>query len=101
MKINLDLNAWSIGTTIVAVAFAIAYMQADVRDLKAADGRLLERMRSERVEITERVRRIEERTERDRDTIANMQGDIRVIRQILEGARQAPIPQFTPQFSPR
>lgn len=101
MKINLDLNAWSIGTTIVAVAFAIAYMQADVRDLKAEDGRLLERMRSERSEITERVRRIEERTERDRDTIANMQGDIRVIRQILEGARQAPVPLISPQFSPR
>ena len=93
MKINLDLNAWSIGTTLVAITAAVVYMQADVTQLKAEDGRLLERMRAERVEITERVRRIEERTERDRDTIATMQGDIRVIRQILESARQAqPLP---------
>ena len=93
MKINLDLNFWSIATTIVGVSMGIAYMQADLRELKAEDARLIERIRVDKSEITERVRRIEERTERDRDTIATMQGDIRVIRQILESARQAqPLP---------
>ena len=87
MKINLDLNFWSISTTIVGVAMAVAYMQADVRDLKAEDGRLIERIRVDKGEITDRIRRLEERTERDRDTIATMQGDIRVIRQILEAPR--------------
>ena len=87
MKINLDLNFWSIATTIVGVSMGMAYMQADLRELKAEDVRLIERIRADKSEITERVRRIEERTERDRDTIATMQGDIRVIRQILEGAR--------------
>lgn len=79
MKLNLDLNAWSIGTTLVAITAAVAYMQSDVAQLKAEDGRL-----------TRRVEIMEARSERDRDTLSTMQGDIRVMRQILENVRLAP-----------
>lgn len=89
MKLNLDLNAWSIGTTLVALTAAVAYMQADVSQLKAEDGRL-----GKRLEV------MEIRSERDRDTLSTMQGDIRVMRQILENGRLVPAPQFVPHLSP-
>ncbi|QCI67534.1 hypothetical protein [Phreatobacter stygius] len=79
MRINPEINIWSILATLCMVGAAGLWLQADVRDLKAED-----------VRIIERVKRIEDRTERDRDTIATIQGDIRVIRQILEGNRPRP-----------
>ncbi|QCI66921.1 hypothetical protein [Phreatobacter stygius] len=79
MRINPEINIWSILATLCMVGAAGLWLQADVRDLKAEDARIIER-----------VKRIEDRTERDRDTIATIQGDIRVIRQILEGSRPRP-----------
>lgn len=79
LRINPEINVWSIAATVVFVGASAVWLQADVRDLKAEDIRLMER-----------VRRVEDRTDAFRDTIATMQGDIRVIRQILEGPRPTP-----------
>lgn len=74
MKLNLELNVWSIGTTIAAITMAFVTLQGDIKALQAEDTR-----------TTDRIKMLETRTDMSRDAIARMEGDIRVIRQILEG----------------
>lgn len=67
-------NLLSILSTLVAIVVAFVWVQADVMSLKKAD------------EIMDkRMEKVENRAEQDRATISEIRGDIRVIRQILEG----------------
>lgn len=90
MKINLVPNAWSIGIMLAAVA--VVYVRADHRDPEAEDRRFPERIRAERAAGSRHARLADVHSERDRDVIVAMQGDICIIRQILEIAWQAPAP---------
>lgn len=69
-------NVVSWVTSIIMIAVVIVWLQADVKAQKA-DTERLER----------RVTKVEDRQEKTNETIAEMRGDIRVIRQILEQAR--------------
>lgn len=63
-------------SSIIAIVVVIVLLQSDVKALKA------DTERQDR-----RITRIEERQEKANETISEMRGDIRVIRQILEQAR--------------
>lgn len=69
-------NVISWATSIAAIVAIIVWMQADVRALQKVD-EMVER----------RLTRAEERAESDRRDLAEIKGDIRVIRQILEPPR--------------
>ena len=69
-------NILSMLTTLVAVTAFIVMTRADVHALQAA-----------KLAIETRIDRIETKAEHDRRTLYEMQGDIRVIRQILEGRK--------------
>lgn len=90
MKVNLELNAWSVGTTLAVVTAAVVYAQADLRGLEVKDRRRLEGIRAEWAAHAKRARQADEPVERDRDILVAMQDDIRVIRQILESPWRAP-----------
>lgn len=63
-------------SSIIAIVVVIVWLQADVKALKAEGDRQDRRMT-----------KIEERQERASESIADMKGDIKVIRQILESTR--------------
>lgn len=69
-------NVLSMLTTLVAITAFIVLTRADVQALQSA-----------KMAIETRIDRIEGRAEADRRTLYEMQGDIRVIRQILEGRK--------------
>jgi hypothetical protein len=102
LRFNMDVNVYSIGATALAFLVAGVWMQADVRALQTKDiaieTKITETSAQTRAEIqrvenhfTRRMDAGEQRAERDREAILTMQGDIRVIRHILEGvARPSP-----------
>jgi len=101
LKFNLDINVYSIGATAVAFLVAAVWMQADLRALQTKDvaieAKISENSAQTRAEIqrvethfTRRLDAGEQRAERDREAILTMQGDIRVIRHILEGVARPP-----------
>lgn len=69
-------NVISWVTSLIAIVTVIVWLQADVKALKAEGDRQDRRMT-----------KIEERQERASESIADMKGDIKVIRQILESTR--------------
>ena len=69
-------NVLSMLTTLVAITAFIVLTRADVQALQSA-----------KTAIETRIDHIEARAEADRRTLYEMQGDIRVIRQILEGRK--------------
>ena len=70
-------NVISWVTSVVAIVTIVVWLQADVRALQKTD-EAMER----------RLGKVEDRAESDRKDISEIKGDIRVIRQILEGPRQ-------------
>jgi hypothetical protein len=69
-----NVVSWMISAAgIVAL---VVWLQADVRELK---------MSGERMD--RRVTKVEERADNLRDSIGEMKGDIKVIRQMLEGRK--------------
>lgn len=76
-KVNIASFGWTVFASIIGCVFAFALLQGDVR---AVIGRVDEHRT--------RLDRLEAGRSADRDTIAEMKGDIRVIRQILEGNRR-------------
>lgn len=96
MKVNLELNAWSLGATVAVITAAIVRGQADLRGLEESGRRHWEAIGAERAESARQVRQGDGRLDRDRAAIVALQGDIRMVRLILERAGQAPVP-FAPQ----
>jgi hypothetical protein len=72
-------NVISWVTSVIAIVTIVVWLQADVRALQRHDEM-----------IEKRVEKVENRAETDRKDIAEIKGDIRVIRQILEGPRNRP-----------
>ena len=69
-------NVISWVTSVIAIVTIVVWLQADVRALQKTD-EAMER----------RLAKVEDRAEIDRRDIGEIKGDIRVIRQILEGRR--------------
>lgn len=97
VKINREINVWSIATTCAAVLAAGVWLQADVKALQHRDIQIETRIAETRAEIVrvetlfgKRIDVADQRAERDREAILTIQGDIRVVRQILEGMRPLP-----------
>jgi hypothetical protein len=76
-RVNIASFSWTVFASIIGCVFAFAVLQGDVRAL-------ISRVDDHRT----RIDRLEAKRNIDRDTIAEMKGDIRVIRQILEGNRR-------------
>lgn len=97
IKINRDVNIWSIATMVVLTTASFTWLQADVKALQTKDVQIETRISETRAEITRvetiftrRIDIADQRAERDREAILTIQGDIRVVRQILEGMRASP-----------
>jgi hypothetical protein len=94
IKTDWKLNVPSFAMTALASAagcvVAFVVLQSDV---KALNGHVLRvEQRVERIEARREADREESRIQRnaDREAVLTMQGDIRVVRQILEGMRTSP-----------
>ncbi|MBN8944564.1 MAG: hypothetical protein J0H01_33980 [Rhizobiales bacterium] len=85
VRINPEINIWSILATLCMVGAAGLWLQADVRDLKAEDARIQADIRDRERRVTRRLDAVEGRLDRTTEDVATIKGDIRVIRQILEG----------------
>lgn len=77
-KINLgNIVSWTV--MILGLAASYAWMQADINTLKE--------FKAETLAYIEKAR---EQRAVDRESLLEMKGDIRVIRQLLEGVRSKP-----------
>lgn len=103
MKINFEVNIWSIGTTLAAVIIVGVTMQADVHALQQKDIDILTNIARVETTLTSRLNAVEGRSERDREALLELRGDIRVVRQILEQMRTPvmPVVPVVPPISPR
>lgn len=99
MKINREVNIWSIGTTLAAVIGVGVTMQADVRALQQKDIDLVAQIARIEATMTSRLAAVDARAERDREALLELRGDVRVVRQILEQMR-APVVRVVPIVPP-
>lgn len=91
LKINKEINIWSIGTTLFAAGAIFAYFQGDIRALQTEDLRHQRELLRIETAHSRRLDQMDEATRKDRESLLTMQGDIRVIRHIVEGvSRPAP-----------
>lgn len=93
-KFNTEFNVWSILTTLVTTAVTITmawvWLQSDVKALQTKDAAIEVRMDRLETSMTRRADAADERARIDREALLRMEGDIRVVRQILEGMRAQP-----------
>lgn len=94
LKVNYEVNFWSIGatfgTTLVTLAMAWVWLQSDVKALQTKDIVIETRIDKLESTMTRRADVADERARADREALLRMEGDIRVVRQILEGMRAQP-----------
>lgn len=87
LRLNKEVNVWSIGTTLAAFISMFVWLQADVRALQQQDLEIKATITRVETTFSRRIDLADIRSERDREAILTIQGDIRVVRQILEGMR--------------
>ncbi|MCZ0734419.1 hypothetical protein [Phreatobacter sp. AB_2022a] len=85
MTTKRHLHCWCVIATAVCMILVATAMRVSVHEYGTGQRNSLERIRAEGREITARVSRTDRLAERD--TIALMRDDIKMIRQILEGDR--------------
>ncbi|MGL4291482.1 MAG: hypothetical protein ACRCVA_34345 [Phreatobacter sp.] len=92
VRINPEINIWWILATLCMVGATGLWLQADGRDLKAEDVRIQADIRDREGRVTRRLDAVEGRLDRTTEDVATIKGDIRVIRQILEGNGRPRVP---------
>lgn len=92
LKINKEINVWSIGTTLFAAGAIFAYFQSDIRALQTEDLRHQRELLRVETAHARRLDQMDENSRKDRESLLTMQGDIRVIRHIVEGVPR-PVPR--------
>ncbi len=90
LRINTEFNIWSIAATLVTVGGLFAYVQSDIKALQVEDLRQTREISRVETETKRRLDQADERGTRDREAVLTMQGDIRIIRHILEGVTRPP-----------
>ncbi|MCA0318236.1 MAG: hypothetical protein LCH88_09220 [Proteobacteria bacterium] len=90
LKINKEINVWSIGTTLFAAGAMFAYFQADIRALQTEDMRHQRELLRVEAAHARRLDQMDADSRKDRESLLTMQGDIRVIRHIVEGVARPP-----------